>query len=100
MGMGCCGVQNVGMMERFIRLVVGLALLVLPLYWASSWAIVGLLGVFPVASALLGFCPVYKMMGCSACGKSPCECKDGGCCGPGEKSDMKDAKNGGGCCRV
>lgn len=97
----CCGNQNMCMVDRLIRLIVGLGLLVLPIYWDSSWAVIGLIGLIPVSTALLGYCPFYKMMGwapcgggkCPICGKDPCVCKNGG------SGDMKDMKGHGNCCQ-
>jgi len=57
--------QNIHNIERVIRVVLGLAL--------TSMAFVGpsnlwfLLGLIPVATGLLGWCPPYALLGISTC---------------------------------
>jgi hypothetical protein len=57
--------KNVHPLERKVRIVFGLAL--------TSMAFVGpanpwfLLGLIPVATGLLGWCPPYAMLGISTC---------------------------------
>jgi len=57
--------RNVGMVDRLIRLLV--AVLVLGLYGALDppWKYVTLLGLLPLATALTGFCPLYRVIGVS-----------------------------------
>ena len=60
---------NVGSVDRAVRIVLGLAILSLwfvlegPSRW---WALVGLV---PLATALLGWCPAYGVFGLSTCRK-------------------------------
>ena len=57
--------QNIHNVERIVRVVVGLGL--------TSMAFIGLanpwffLGLIPVATGLLGWCPPYAMLGISTC---------------------------------
>lgn len=58
---------NVGGIDRILRIVVGLALVA----WAAAlggpaWAWIG---VVPLATGLLKFCPVYPLLGMSSCPK-------------------------------
>lgn len=59
--------KNVHPVERTIRIVVGLIL--------TSMAFIGpanpwfLLGLIPLATGLLGWCPPYAMLGISTCPK-------------------------------
>jgi hypothetical protein len=57
---------NVGGIDRIIRIVVGLALVA----WAAVlggpvWAWIG---VVPLATGLIKFCPVYPILGMNTCG--------------------------------
>ena len=59
--------QNVHNIERIVRIVVGLLLISLA-FWGpqSPW---GWIGVVPLATGLLGWCPPYAMLGISTCRK-------------------------------
>ncbi len=57
---------NVGTVDRVIRIVAGLALLV----WAAflngpAWAWIG---VLPLATGVLRICPAYSVLGINTCG--------------------------------
>ena len=60
---------NEGSVDRVLRIVVGLALLV----WffvdqgAGFWHYAKLIGIVPLATGLLGSCPVYSLLGVSTC---------------------------------
>ena len=60
--------QNVHNIERVVRIVVGLLLISLA-FWGpqSPW---GWIGVIPLATGLLGWCPPYAMLGISTCRKT------------------------------
>jgi hypothetical protein len=60
--------QNVHNIERIVRIVVGLLLISLA-FWGpqSPW---GWIGVIPLATGLLGWCPPYAMLGISTCRKT------------------------------
>ena len=56
---------NVGGIDRILRIVVGLALIV----WAAAlggpvWAWIG---VVPLATGVFKFCPVYTVLGMNTC---------------------------------
>jgi hypothetical protein len=56
---------NVGGIDRILRIIVGLALIA----WAAAlggpiWAYVG---IVPLATGLLKFCPFYPLLGLSTC---------------------------------
>lgn len=56
---------NVGGIDRVLRIVVGLALIALTLTGAIGlW---GWIGLVPLATAALGFCPLYTVLGFSSC---------------------------------
>jgi hypothetical protein len=53
--------KNVGTVDRIIRAVGGLGLLSLVFVGpATSW---GWIGVVPLATALMGSCPLYQLVG-------------------------------------
>jgi hypothetical protein len=56
---------NVGGFDRIARIVVGLVLLSLVVIGPKSlW---GLVGLVPLATGLMRFCPVYPLFGISSC---------------------------------
>jgi ABC-type polysaccharide/polyol phosphate export permease len=61
--------QNVGTVDRIARIVVGVVLIALVFVGPQTpW---GWIGVIPLATALIGFCPAYKLFGLSTCPVSP-----------------------------
>ena len=56
---------NVGGIDRILRIVAGLALIALTLTGViGAW---GWLGVVPLATGLLRFCPIYPLLGLNTC---------------------------------
>lgn len=55
---------NVGSTDRIIRLVVGLALLGAGYYFKSWW---GLVGLGPILTGTIRFCPAYLPFGLNTC---------------------------------
>ncbi|MDX9881081.1 MAG: DUF2892 domain-containing protein [Prolixibacteraceae bacterium] len=47
---------NVGTTDRIIRIVLGLVIVVLGVYFSSWW---GLIGIIPLATGLFKWCPLY-----------------------------------------
>jgi Na+/proline symporter len=60
--------KNVGGIDKILRIVIGLAAiafaLVGPETGYNAW---GFLGIVPLATALLGGCPPYAMLGINTC---------------------------------
>jgi hypothetical protein len=52
---------NVGTIDRIIRVILGLGLLF------KNW--LGLIGIVPLLTAFVGFCPAYLPFGLSTCAK-------------------------------
>ncbi len=48
---------NMGKADRIFRAVVGAAILGVGLYYQSWW---GLVGLIPLGTASIGYCPVYS----------------------------------------
>jgi hypothetical protein len=57
---------NVGGIDRILRIVVGLALVVWALMGGPVWAWIG---IVPLATGAIGFCPVYPILGMNTCAK-------------------------------
>lgn len=53
--------RNVGTLDRILRVVVGLVLLAL--VFVGPKTLWGLIGLVPLGTALIGFCPLYKVLG-------------------------------------
>ena len=60
--------RNVGGIDRILRIVVGLVLLGLTYLGTIGWW--GLIGIVPLATALVGFCPLYTLLGLNTCSAS------------------------------
>jgi Protein of unknown function (DUF2892) len=56
---------NVGGIDRVLRAGAGLALIAWALLGGPVWAWIG---VVPLATSLIGFCPVYPILGINTCG--------------------------------
>lgn len=59
--------QNVHYIDRIVRLVLGAALLGFFVLSDSDYKIFGLLGIIPLMTGLVGFCPVYSLLGIDGC---------------------------------
>lgn len=56
---------NVGGIDRIVRIVAGLALIAWVLFFGGPvWAWIG---VLPLATGLMNFCPAYSIFGVSTC---------------------------------
>jgi len=62
---------NVGSADRLIRIIMGLFLLVLPfaMSWVNPIAAFGvpIIGVVLIVTALVRFCPAYRLFGIRTC---------------------------------
>ena len=68
--------MNEGTLDRTIRIVLGLALLSLTLVGPRT--LLGLVGAVPLLTGIVGFCPLYALVGIRTC---PASRKEG--LGPG-----------------
>ena len=57
--------QNVGGIDRTIRIIVGLALI--SLVFIGPQTVWGWIGVVPLATAIIGWCPPYALLGINTC---------------------------------
>ena len=59
---------NIGTVDRVLRILVGLALLGLFADGAiGAW---GLIGIVPLGTGLVRFCPLYRLLGVNTCSVS------------------------------
>ena len=55
---------NVGGADKILRIVAGIALLAWAAFGGPVWAWIG---IVPLATGLLGWCPAYTMLGMNTC---------------------------------
>ena len=63
---------NVGTIDRGIRIVAGIAAIVVGIYYQSWW---GALGLVPLVTAFVRWCPAYSILGITSCGPEGCKAK-------------------------
>ncbi len=56
--------KNVGMIDRVLRALVGIALVAWALTGGPVWAWIG---VVPLTTAALSWCPAYSLLGVKTC---------------------------------
>jgi uncharacterized membrane protein YfcA len=57
--------KNIGSLDRILRIVIGVALIAATLMGAIGvW---GWIGVVPLATAIMGWCPPYALLGFNTC---------------------------------
>ena len=62
--------KNIGSTDRIIRAVVGVIIILLGALYGSWWGVIGLV---PIATALIGWCPLYVPL--KICTIKGCSCK-------------------------
>ena len=56
--------KNIGSVDRLIRIIIGIVLIALTLNGnIGAW---GWIGIIPLATALINFCPLYRILGFSS----------------------------------
>lgn len=60
---------NMGSIDRLLRVIVGLALLAFAFFGPAdiAWKWVGYIGVVPLLTAAIGWCPAYTLLGIRTC---------------------------------
>jgi hypothetical protein len=56
--------SNVGGIDKILRLIIGIALIIWALRGGPVWAWIG---IVPLATGLVGWCPLYLMFGLNTC---------------------------------
>ncbi|MEI7941561.1 MAG: DUF2892 domain-containing protein [Candidatus Riflemargulisbacteria bacterium] len=69
---------NLGKNDRFFRVILGIIVIGLGVEF-KSW--LGIVGLIPLLTAVIGFCPAYVLFNFSTC-----KC-DGDCCCGDKKTD-------------
>jgi hypothetical protein len=54
--------QNVGDQDKVIRIVLGVIIVVAGMFFQSWW---GLIGLLPILTGLINYCPAYSLLGLS-----------------------------------
>jgi hypothetical protein len=65
-------INNVGTLDRGIRVIIGLAFLSVIFLRPDGSRWFGLIGLIPLVTAYLSWCPLYTVFGVKTCG---CETK-------------------------
>lgn len=55
---------NVGGIDKWVRIALGVALIAWAVMGGPVWAWIG---VVPLATGLFNFCPLYKVLGINTC---------------------------------
>ena len=55
---------NIGSSEKIWRVILGFLIILIAYYYKSWW---GALGIIPIATGFIGFCPFYAMISISTC---------------------------------
>lgn len=63
--------SNVGSLDRGLRVIAGIALIAaaLGMYGPQYTSVWGWIGVIPLVTAFIGWCPAYSVFGISTCGR-------------------------------
>ena len=81
--------HNVGKIDRIVRVIIGLGLLSLLFILEGDARFIGLIGLVPLGTAAMGFCPLYCPFKINT---TCCASEKGGCCGGGKcDTDKPDA---------
>ena len=56
---------NIGTIDRALRVIVGLVLI--SMVFVGPQTVWGWIGVVPLATALIGWCPAYSLLGIKTC---------------------------------
>ena len=60
--------RNVGGVDLILRIIIGLGLI--SLVYVGPQTPWGWIGVIPLLSAIVGFCPAYRLIGLSTCSRA------------------------------
>ncbi len=58
---------NIGSADRIVRIILGIVLLLLIVFINGPARWWGLIGLIPLVTALVRFCPLYSILGFSTC---------------------------------
>ena len=55
--------QNVGKVDKWIRIILGVAILSLLFFIEGDLRWLGLIGLIPIITGTISFCPLYALLG-------------------------------------
>ncbi|MBZ9692402.1 DUF2892 domain-containing protein [Clostridium botulinum] len=55
---------NIGRTEQIIRIVIGISIVLIGLYFRNWWGIIGLV---PIITGSIRYCPISNILGISTC---------------------------------
>jgi hypothetical protein len=55
--------KNVGHLDKIIRIIIGIILLSLLFILKGNIRFIGLIGLLPLITAAIGYCPLYPLIG-------------------------------------
>lgn len=56
--------KNIGTTDKIIRIILGIVIIAIGINAQSWW---GLIGIIPILTALISWCPLYLPFGISTC---------------------------------
>lgn len=59
--------KNVGSLDKAVRIIIGAGLLSLLFVLEPPMKYVGLVGIVPLLTVLMGWCPLYTLLGVNTC---------------------------------
>ncbi len=58
---------NIGNTEKVIRVIIGIALLSLLFVLEGNMRYLGLIGIIPLVTVAVSWCPIWKLLGINTC---------------------------------
>jgi len=55
--------SNVGKVDAVIRYILGIVLLLMIVLTEGPWRWLGLIGIIPIVTAAVSFCPLWRLFG-------------------------------------
>ncbi len=68
--------KNIGKTDRIIRLVIGVVIGAIGIFYQTWW---GLLAILPLGTAAFSFCGLYRLLGINTCQVDPKSHASGQC---------------------
>ncbi|MFN0262814.1 DUF2892 domain-containing protein [Tepidamorphus sp. 3E244] len=61
--------NNMGNLDRLARAAVGIVLIGFAIFGPAdiTWKWIGYIGIIPLVTSVIGFCPAYTLLGISTC---------------------------------
>lgn len=60
--------RNEGSLDRLVRVILGSVLLALVFVGPKTW--LGLVGIVPLFTGIVGYCPLYRVVGIRTCAEA------------------------------